>query len=247
MGFYALRNCTGYSNTAHGAFASERNRTGNFNTSIGMTALQFNETGNYNTAVGYGSGTNGSWDNTVSIGNYGWPNGYHNQVFLGNASTGWIGGWTTWHVYSDERFKTDVKEDVKGLDFILRLKAVTYHKNIQKAIALSKNIETPEYANKYDVEKTKISGFLAQQVEDAAQQSGYEFSGIAKPKTDTDLYSLSYESFVVPLTKAVQEQQLLINSKQTQIDDLKKQLASQQEQINRLEKLIKDLQIVSHQ
>src|SRR5205823_4923946 len=146
MGFYALRNCTGYSNTAHGAFASERNLTGNYNTSIGMNALQFNETGSYNTAVGYSSGTNGSWDNTVSIGNYGWQNGYHNQVFIGNNYTTWIGGWQNWTNYSDERVKKNVAEDVKGLEFITRLRPVTYYLDISAAATVTNNKDIPDYA-----------------------------------------------------------------------------------------------------
>ncbi|HXO74206.1 MAG TPA: hypothetical protein VN824_03225, partial [Puia sp.] len=65
------------------------------------------------------------------------------------------------------------------------------------------------------------SGFIAQEVEKAAQSSGYSFSGIVKPNTAQDHYSLSYESFVVPLVKAVQEQQAQIESLQKQIDELK--------------------------
>jgi hypothetical protein len=42
------------------------------------------------------------------------------------------------------------------------------------------------------------TGFIAQEVETAALQTGYDFSGIIKPVTSADHYSLSYESFVVP-------------------------------------------------
>jgi hypothetical protein len=93
------------------------------------------------------------------------------------------------------------------------------------------NKEAADYPGKYDIEKIKFSGFLAQDVEEAANEAGYNFSGITKPRTTTDLYSLSYESFVVPLVKAVQElaqytsaQQKIIEEQGKRIDYLVQQL-----------------------
>ena len=63
------------------------------------------------------------------------------------------------------------------------------------------------------------SGFIAQEVEVAAAKSGYDFSGIIKPKTAKEHYGLSYESFVVPLVKAVQEQQQIIHSQNKRLDE----------------------------
>jgi hypothetical protein len=54
------------------------------------------------------------------------------------------------------------------------------------------------------------SGFIAQEVEQAAQSIGYNFHGVDKPKNETTHYGLRYASFVVPLVKAVQEQQDMI-------------------------------------
>ena len=58
-------------------------------------------------------------------------------------------------------------------------------------------------------------------MEKAAATSGYNFSGLVKPKTADAYYSLSYESFVVPLVKAVQEQQAQIADLQKQLNELK--------------------------
>jgi hypothetical protein len=66
--------------------------------------------------------------------------------------------------------------------------------------------------------------------------SGYNFSGIIKPKTQQDHYSLSYESFVVPLVKAVQEQQQIISEQQQLLETLKKQNADLQKRVLNLEK-----------
>src|SRR5205085_10645728 len=102
---------------------------------------------------------------------------------------------------------------------------------------------------KYDLEKIKFSGFLAQEVESAAQASGYDFSGLTKPKKETELYTLSYESFVVPLVKAVQEQQSIIESQTKKIDeqtlkieDQTLKIDSQASTINGLDERLKALE-----
>ena len=73
-------------------------------------------------------------------------------------------------------------------------------------------------------EATRMSGFIAQEVEKAAQQSGYDFDGVIKPAHDKDHYRLAYGEFVVPLVKAMQEQQAIIKNQQEQIDELKTNL-----------------------
>ena len=78
-------------------------------------------------------------------------------------------------------------------------------------------------------EKTIFSGFVAQEVEQAAKNVGYDFSGVEKPKSENDMYGLRYAEFVVPLVKAVQEQQQMI-------DELKKQNADLQKRILALER-----------
>ena len=88
------------------------------------------------------------------------------------------------------------------------------------------NKPVADYPGKYDIEKIKFSGFLAQDVEKAAKEAGYNFSGITTPKNDKDLYTLSYEQFVVPLVKGMQEQQQLITNQQQQIETLQKRIAA---------------------
>ena len=58
-------------------------------------------------------------------------------------------------------------------------------------------------------------------MERAADASGYVFDGVNKPDAADEYYTLSYESFVVPLVKAMQEQQQIINKQQAEIDELK--------------------------
>jgi len=63
---------------------------------------------------------------------------------------------------------------------------------------------------KKEAEKEVQTGFIAQEVEQVAKQIGYDFNGVDKPKNSNDYYGLRYAEFVVPLTKAVQEQQKMI-------------------------------------
>jgi hypothetical protein len=201
-------NTTGYGNTANGVDALFFNTTGSNNTANGYDALANNAEGSYNTAMGSFSGTADGYsnlNNTIGIGNFNCQNWTSNLAIFGGLSTTWNGGNVTWSTFSDARVKTNVQEDVKGLDFITRLRPVTYYRNIKAMAEITGNKETGDYPEKYDIEKIKFSGFLAQDVEQAAKQANYNFSGITVPKNSKELYTLSYEQFVVPLVKAVQE------------------------------------------
>lgn len=258
IGAYALAtDISGIENAALGYASLYNNSIGNYNTTVGYTSLFSNTTGNQNTAVGHKAlyhligghsniaiGYNSGIDpgspnviNTVSIGNEGYLNAANNQAFIGNLSTAWIGGQTTWSTYaSDARVKNNVQEDVKGLDFISRLRPVTYNLDISSMRDITGNKDTEDYPGKYDIEKIKQSGFLAQEVEQAAIASGYSFNGFTVPKKDTELYTMSYSLFVVPLVKATQE----LNAKVEQLNDENVQLKTEmKELIARIESLEK--------
>jgi hypothetical protein len=126
----------------------------------------------------------------------------------------------------------------------MQLRPVTYQFDVKrfdeqqkygddKSVSASNYIKQASYDEAAAIRRT---GFIAQEVEKAANASGYNFSGIIKPKTDQDHYSLSYESFVVPLVKAVQEQQKIISAQQQLLDVLKKQNTDLQKRVLNLEK-----------
>jgi hypothetical protein len=132
----------------------------------------------------------------------------------------------TFNTISDGRYKYNIKEDVKGLDFVLKLRPVTYQFDTK---LLNAEMNPSGFINinyKEDIYKkgspVRRTGFIAQEVEKAADAAGYNFSGIYKPKTEKDHYSLSYESFVVPLVKAIQEQQQQIESLKKENEELRK-------------------------
>jgi trimeric autotransporter adhesin len=77
----------------------------------------------------------------------------------------------------------------------------------------------------------RYSGFLAQEVEAAAKSAGYDFSGVDGPKNNNDIYGLRYAEFVVPLVKAVQEQQQMLEAQQKTIELLQKQIKLLEEKL----------------
>ncbi len=224
-----LNNESGNYNTSTGYHSLFNNTSGICNTAYGSGALKMNGTGNYNTAIGYDAYFYNNLDNTICIGyNSGGMAEADNRVEIGNSSITWIGGQVGWSTYSDRRIKKDIEENVAGLDFITRLRPVTYHLDIHKQNQMKnrgKNIKKEaEWDSKYDIEQIRMTGFIAQEVEQAAKEAGYDFSGVQKANDELGMYSVRYSEFVVPLVKAVQEQQEIIKNQQNKINDLQKQI-----------------------
>ena len=241
VGYQAMQNnTTGSANAAVGSFALNRNTTGNGNVAVGLRAGQGNSTGDGNTYIGFdaGRGTNqandgaegnmnvtflgaqtGVSDRTIDYTNstavgFGALLTADNQVRIGNADVTSIGGQVDWSTLSDGRYKVNVNENVPGLEFIMRLRPVTYNVDRSK---LSKKYKSADRGISAKVE----TGFIAQEVENAAQKRDYQFDGVNPPQNDDDYYTLSYAKIVVPLTKAVQELQSMLNQQSDEIASLK--------------------------
>ncbi|MEP7317832.1 MAG: tail fiber domain-containing protein [Panacibacter sp.] len=250
-------NTTGTQNTATGVATMVYNTTGSYNTAFGINALWFNSSGSNNTGCGNRalfSNYTGN-DNTVVGGNADVnADGYagsaafgayslitaSNQVRIGSASVASIGGYKAWTNISDGRVKKNIKENVPGLAFINLLKPVTYNldldaadKIVQPVVSENKK-NTNLTASQKEIKALQAqqqivcTGFIAQEVEEAAKKIGYDFDGVDAAKNSKDLYGLRYSEFVVPLVKAVQElssknEALLAktNEQQRQIDELK--------------------------
>jgi trimeric autotransporter adhesin len=142
---------------------------------------------------------------------------------------------------SDARFKYNIRKDVPGLDFITRLNPVTYNFDDQKLSEYTRTgILESSYFKKaaYTGEKIRHTGFLAQDVEKIAKELGYDFDGIHTPSNNKDHYGLAYSQFIMPLVKAVQEQQEEINNLRKENEELKKLKVQ-------VENLIKTVQALS--
>ena len=172
-----------------------------------ITSLQI---GSYMQIVG-GYGVTSSWspqtDNTYNLGISGslrWSHIYANNTTV-----------TT----SDARLKTNVETASLGLDFINSLRPVSYQWIVgSKEVVLDENknpIVIGQDANGKDIYKTidipgkrTHWGFLAQEVKEAIDKSGIQdFAGwVQDDLSNSDSFqSLSYEQFISPLTKAIQE------------------------------------------
>ena len=68
------------------------------------------------------------------------------------------------------------------------------------------------------------TGFIAQEVEAAAEEAGYDFSAVVKPQNEKSQYNLSYSTFTVPLVKAVQELKAQNEALQSRIEALEAKL-----------------------
>ena len=204
FGYQALyNNVTQIQNTAFGN-ETLLNTTASGNTAVGFLAGHDFDNGDYNTYVGiYADANAAGFQNSTALGSSTNVTA-SNQVRIGTSVSS-IGGPQNWTNTSDRRIKLNVREDVPGLAFINLLQPVTYNKSIvlEDEIIGKKRAHDISPDNTY--ETIRYSGFIAQDVEAAAQSIGYEFSGVDAPQNEKDLYGLRYAEFVVPLVKAVQE------------------------------------------
>ncbi len=219
-------NTLGNQNTAIGYQSMNANTEGSFNVALGNSALTGNIKGNYNTSIGYNADvTSDNLTNATSIGANAIVNA-NNKVVIGNSSVTSIGGFANWSNFSDGRFKQNVQENVPGLAFINKLRPVTYTLNVDAINEFnSKGLpaEKKQQVLNADKKNEMYTGFMAQEVEQAAKSLDYNFSGIDKPKDETkQTYALRYSDFVVPLVKAIQEQQKMIEDLKREIEQLKK-------------------------
>ncbi len=208
---YNTTSSTGNYNSALGYGAGTANTTGGYNTFIGNIAGATYTTGSNNTFVGNGTDANAnSKTNATAIGN-GAIVTASNKIRLGDANVTVIEG-TVGYTISDGRFKTNIKEEVKGLEFIKKLHPVNYNFDTKKFDEfLIKNMpDSVKERHTKGVDFTAStaiihSGFIAQEVEQAAKDCGFTTDIVHKPDDENDNYSVAYGAIVVPLVKAVQE------------------------------------------
>jgi hypothetical protein len=242
LGYQALySNTTGYANTAVGPQSLYANIDGHGNTAVGYAALSDHSSGFYNTSLGFlADVSTDNLTNSTAIG-YGAVVNASNKVRIGNTLVTSIGGQVGWSIFSDGRYKKDIKDNVQGLAFINSLRPITYTVNVQglneyhnkgrKQIsndaALNNKVEIENAEiKKGEDEASKIvyNGFIAQEVEEAAKKLNFEFSGVDKPQNKDGLYGLRYDNFVVPLVKAVQELSQQNDGLKNQNNELKKRI-----------------------
>ncbi|MCF8465720.1 MAG: tail fiber domain-containing protein [Flavobacteriales bacterium] len=235
IGSNALLSIVGSSNEncAVGHHALESMPSGTGNTALGAYAGDVNQTLTHCTFVGADAyPTGSSLTNTMGLGYNARPTA-SNMIHIGNTSVTSIKGQVSFTTYSDQRFKKNVKEDVRGLDFILQLRPVTYNVaahelagflgedlSVEDDGSISMKTDETDRRSRDEKEQIRYSGFMAQEVEEAAKKLGFDFSGVDVPQNEESLYGLRYAEFVVPLVKAIQEQQVMIDELRMQNEKL---------------------------
>jgi hypothetical protein len=223
---------SGSYNAFIGNAAFFNNSTGVRNVGLGSSSGFSNTTGSFNVAIGEASDfTLNNLQNAVAIGYTSVVDAF-NSVRIGNTSMVSIGGQVGWTTFSDRRVKTNFQEDVPGLTFITKLRPVSYNYNIAKESELLGRSDTSSWQGKYDIEKIRFTGFIAQEVDSAANSIGYSFSGIDK---QGKILGLRYQEFVVPLVKSVQELHEESKTKESEILKLQEENANQEKRIRELE------------
>ena len=223
----AYNTTTGAANTAIGANAMQNNTTGFANVAVGFEALNHNVGGYWNTAVGQSAGPvfgNGNLYNATAIGYYALNTG-NAQVRIGNEFVTDIGGHVSWSTLSDGRYKKEIKEDIAGLEFINKLRPISYTVDeaaLADALNIPDSVTTQLQAGRKPV--VRQTGFVAQEVEAIIKKGNYSFNAVNTPQNDSDHYSIRYAEFVVPLVKAVQELTAKLAAQETELSALKKQL-----------------------
>ena len=217
VGHYALNRSFAFGNTAVGKNALRYVRTGVYNSAIGFNAFPYDSGVSNYTGIGYYTGS------TLSSGN---------MIELGNTSVSSIRGQVNFTTYSDKRIKKNIRHNVPGIAFLMKLQPVTYHLDLHaqnKLMYGDWKPDTATWAGKYDLENVLQTGFIAQDVLSAATEIGYQFNGLdlpAKDKPDA-LLGLRYADFVPVIVQAAKEQQAMLEA-------LKQDNAAQRRELNEL-------------
>lgn len=244
---------------AIGTEACFQESTGGYNVGIGYSALSENEQGSNLTAIGSDAGiispVTATYTNSVGLGSATIINS-SDKIRIGNSAITVVEGQVAYSWPSDARFKSRIKENVPGLDFVMGLRPVTYQFDTRKFDEFllrgapdsvkTRTMGMTDYSESQNIVHT---GFLAQEIETLVNKLGYDFDGLQIPEHEQDNYSVSYSTFVVPLVKAMQEQQGMIKdlkaANQTanaKVEEVEKTVESQQAMIDRLIQRIEKLE-----
>lgn len=218
---------TGVNNCGFGRFSLNTNTTGQSNSSFGRSSLNTNTTGDFNSAFGVSAlglkqdtSPNTDLDNCTGLGNQSRASA-SNQVQLGNSST-------TTFAYgavqdrSDARDKADIADSPLGLDFVNKLRPVSFRWDMRDDYTgVNDKGETVRIEKDGSKKRSRLHyGVIAQELKAVMDEVGVDFGGYqdhSKSEGGCDVLSVGYTEFIGPLIKAVQELS-------SQVEDLKLKL-----------------------
>lgn len=220
--YSSFNNVTGARNTALGSGALYSTTAG-YNTAVGYDALRGNTTGENNTALGYRAGEGATnYSNTTCIGSFSSVTG-SDQIQLGSSSTT-VYAYGSVQNRSDGRDKKDIRDTELGLDFILSLRPVDFRYDYREDYAPADRDSTFTHPRNDGsrMRREFHHGFVAQEVATVVKEKSLPFGGVnhVSENGGKDVYYLGYSEFIAPLTRAIQEQQKIIETQQAQIREL---------------------------
>jgi hypothetical protein len=221
---------SGGQNVAFGPEALGACNTGTRNFAYGYAALFSLTSGANNIAMGDATGYNVTTGSNnllfgISAGRTGYQSpqsiagvtSHNHQIHMGNESHTTARIQISWTVNSDARDKTDITPIDIGLDFVKQLNPVTYRWDKRSDY----EDRTPDGTNKLP---ELTLGFLAQEVEVVEKSFGYDVANQTNLVVDRipeqDHYGITYEKMVPILTKAIQEQQTIIDDLKSRLETL---------------------------
>jgi hypothetical protein len=224
---------SGGQNVAFGPEALGACNTGTRNFAYGYAALASLTSGANNIAMGDATGYNVTTGSNnllfgISAGRTGYQSpqsiagvtSHNHQIHMGNESHTTARIQISWTVNSDARDKTDITPIDIGLDFVKQLNPVTYRWDKRSDY----EDRTPDGTNKLP---ELTLGFLAQEVEVVEKSFGYDVANQTNLVVDRipeqDHYGITYEKMVPILTKAIQEQQTIIDDLKSRLETLENQ------------------------
>ena len=181
---------SGSYNTAIGSFSQDSNVSGQRNVSVGVSALNVNISGSYNVAIGNNSlgSCIGSSNLEIRSGNFPAFNitTQSNYISLGSSSSTMAYIKIAWTITSDARDKMNFGDVPHGLEFVTKLKPVSYqHK-------LSREEEVAHGPVRY--------GFLAQDILELEPDDS-----VIIDSNDPESLRLTESNLFAVLVKAIQE------------------------------------------
>ena len=219
VGKNALYSNTGDNNTAIGTTALQSNISGNENTAVGLQALQTNTSGLQNTAVGNGALANNTLSRNTALGYIAGYNltagsnvtclGYNsqpltvnatNQITLGDGAITSLRCNAILSGLSDARDKKDIIELEAGLNFVEKLKPVSFTWNMRDG-------------GKVDIPDT---GFIAQDLKQVQIDTGINIPYLVYDENPEKLEA-SYGKLLPVLVKAIQDLKKEVDELRAQI------------------------------
>lgn len=199
-------NNNGQSNTFIGQSSGYSNNSGQFHAFLGQKSGYGQNSGAGCTFLGWSAGSSStSFSNSTAVGYNAQPNG-SNQITLGNGDISTLRCQVTSITgLSDSRDKTDIIEIAEGLEFVDKLKPVTFTWNKRDS----------------NITGAKAAGFIAQDLLELQNESSIGENLDLVSETNPERLEARYSNLLPVLVKAIQELSLEVKSLKSEIELLK--------------------------